>query len=612
MLPARPSRFPLSRVDLLILALLSILLVLVFHRVSFADFVPFDDDIEITSNSHIQGLNPTNLTWMFTDTQLTQRYTPLSWIVWALLFRGFGLNPMAFHLEALVVHLLNTCLVYLLVRAILFRWQNVQPRAPTPAFALQLSLAAGLGTALWALHPLRVEVVAWATQVRFAEATLFMLLAILAYFRATDQTPDQHSLLRSKWFWAAVCASMSSVLFYPVGIGLPLILLLLDVLPLRRIDPQNFNWKSWLRLGLEKIPFLIVPIFVAIMTILGRINVSGFWHKPATLADFSITARIMQAGYIFIYYLWKPFDTMSLSPVYTTLVKCDPWSAPFIASVLAVIGITLAAIFTRRRWPLLAVLWFSHLILIMPMGGYFEHPHYSNDRYAYLQGILGAIIVAIIIIPLWKHLPSASRFLATIVFLMLVLTLSLFSHFQTYFWRNGETLFNHMIVELGDDPYREDIYWRLGKYYLQQHNYPAALAAADQTLKIVPNHPIAWNIIITTLRHSDNYPAIEAALREALKYDSKIEWYLWLNEAILKQGRDAEARQNLETTLLDNPDSPNEIALRLLLAQVLLHQNHPDLATAQLRLVLQKEPENSAAQQLLDSMQRATTTSPAE
>src|SRR5208337_2050643 len=100
------------------------------------------------------------------------------------------------------------------------------------------------------------------------------------------------------------------------------------------------------------------------------------------------------AAYVFAYYLWKPFDILHTSPVYTTLMRIEPLAPTFLVSTLLVAGITLFVVFAWRSFPALACVWLVHLLLIFPFGGYFDYPHYTNDRYAYLDGVLWSLLLA--------------------------------------------------------------------------------------------------------------------------------------------------------------------------------------------------------------------------
>jgi hypothetical protein len=471
--PARWFRWTLA-------VMLCVLCAGTFARVAGSQFVAFDDDIEITKNPHIQGLGASNLAWMFTDVQQTQRYTPLAWGVWAAIYHVWVLNPAPFHVVGLVLHVCNTLLVYLLLMRIL---RKLFARDPPERRTANACFAA-LGASLWALHPLRVEVVGWATQVRFAEATFFALLCVLAYFEAAQQQPQRP--WRSGWYWMSVAAFAVSLLFYPSGVGVVIVLMAADIIPLRRVSPQTPSFRKIGRLFAEKIPFIAPALFVAAMTIYGRFATQGIFHGPARMETFGLESRTMQALYIVTYYLWKPLVPFHVSPVYTQLVSFHPMAWPFVLSALSVVVITAAAVMLWRRLPGVMLLWISHVALVLPFGGYFEHPHYPSDRYSYLQGIVGSVAVAVVFGWLWHEGKRMAVRVGMAAGIGAIALFAVLSSLQTRIWQDSASLFTSIIAALGDDPYRADIQWRLASVYVDDNRPAEALPLLQSSLHIDP------------------------------------------------------------------------------------------------------------------------------
>ena len=125
------------------------------------------------------------------------------------------------------------------------------------------------------------------------------------------------------------------------------------------------------------------------------------WAPWPTLEQFPLDARAAQAGYIWAYFAWKPLVPLHLAPVYTTLVSFRPSDALFVASVLGVGLVTVWLFFLRRRMPGLFALWLFHLVLLVPVLGLTEHPHYANDRYGHLPALLWSIALAVGVVQLW-------------------------------------------------------------------------------------------------------------------------------------------------------------------------------------------------------------------
>ena len=573
---------------------LSLLSLVTFRGVLRADFVPFDDDIEILGNAHIQqGINSQSLRWMFTDTRQTERYTPLSWLTWTILYTIWGANPLAFHMMAWLIHALNTVLVFFVLEVILGR---AMARAPPR----EVLVAAAMGAALWSVHPLRVEVVGWITQVRFAEATTFALLATFFYVKAIERFPT--SPIRTGAFWCSVAAYGISLLFYPIGIGLVVVFWLLDGQLFQRYGHAPAAWRRALHLVLEKIPFFIPAFFVAAMTIFGRVAASGDFDAPVALAQFGWAHRVMQAVYIYIHYIWKPLAVGHITPIYTTLVSFDPWTPAFVLSFAAVLGLTVTALLLWRRLAAFAVIWFSYLALILPFGGYMEHPHYPSDRYSYLAGVLwigGAMAVGLAWWPKWR---SVLRPWALGGAMAGLLALALLANTYTQNWENGEYLFKYVISDLGTDPYVVDLHVRLSWYYLTNGRFAECGQQIDRALTMQPHHAQAL--------HVKGMLLLKLAERGQAAQRPAGEWrpmYLQAAHVLEQEFQQTAAFNTLLTigysytmarewdralTALTNAVrmNPQHVDAHLLLGTALAQAGHRDQAAEQLEIAIQLAP----------------------
>ncbi|MDB6028951.1 MAG: hypothetical protein JWM68_5174 [Verrucomicrobiales bacterium] len=448
--------------------------VAVFSPVYQADFVHWDDDLNITGNPHIQKLNGENLRWMFTDFSFMRRYVPMSWLTWGLTCHFFGLNPRAFHLEGLLLHAINAVLLFFLLKKLLSYSRKEES-------ADQSTLAAALGAFLWAIHPLRVEVVAWANCQMYAQSLLFVLLATFVYLRATSAP----SANKNRLILLSAFLFLLSLLTYPTAIAFVVVLLVMDVFLLGRLpmDPRRWLAKDSRSVLLEKIPFVVATLAVAGVTLWARAHMTDFWKVADRIDGFSWPSRIAQAFYIWAYYVWKPWVSFEWSPVYTQLVSFGVTDWPFIVSSLAVIGITIWLVAKRARWPWALALWICHLALLVPMLGLTEHPHYPNDRYNYLAAIIGSLLVALFV----RMLPANRRTKVIAAFLVFGTMLAAFSFQQTKIWRNSNVLFSTVIQKLGNDPYRADIYWRLGKTFAAENDFARAIPNYQKSLELFPS-----------------------------------------------------------------------------------------------------------------------------
>jgi tetratricopeptide (TPR) repeat protein len=442
---------------------------LVFRRSLGGAFLQWDDDINVVNNPHVHALGWANLRWMFSDVQYMRRYLPLGWLRWAADYAAFGPDPRPFHLGNLLFHAADAALLFAAIRALLRRGSAAAAASP-----LAVDLCAALGALSWAIHPLRAEAVAWISTGQYCQAVCFLLLSLLAYLAAADRA--RAPLLRA----AALAAYAASLLSYPAALGYPAALLVLDALVLGRCREPG----GWRRVLWEKVPYAVVTAIVLAATLASRYGARGIWTPPPTLAQFGLGARLMQAAYVWAYFLWKPLLPFHLAPVYTTLVAFDPLSWPFVASALGVLGLTAVLIWRRRRWPAALAAWLCHLVLLVPMLGLTEHPHYASDRYVYLASLGGSAALAGALLWLWPR--PARRWTALAAAVLLLGCAARASAAQVAIWRDSETLFQAMLARLGPDPYRYDILLRLGRLREGDGRLPAAEGAFRQALGARP------------------------------------------------------------------------------------------------------------------------------
>jgi tetratricopeptide (TPR) repeat protein len=452
----------------------------VFSRALLADFVKWDDDISVYQNPHIQGLDWEHLRWMFTDASYALRYEPLNWLSYALIYQFGGLKPFGYHLANLVLHCLNTVLLFAVIRRLL----GAASTAENVAGQLELiTFPAALGTLLWALNPLRVEPVAHVTDLRYCLLLFFLLVSLWSYLRA-HQTGSGDTAPRF-FNWCSLAAFALSMLSLPFAFAYAAVLLVVDWYPLRRFEGCTHWWLDGRarKVLLEKIPFLVLGGLL-FATFFARVNPTGIWAAQPAAGVSNPFEQGMQALYVWAYYAWKPWVPFHLSPLYTTLVNFNPNSWPFWSSAALVVGITALLVRRRNQLPWAFALWVSHLVLLVPALGLTERPHYAVDRYDYLPGLVWAVAIAaalqkISTRPRWR-LAGMTCAVALALFWG---TLSLQ---QTQVWQNSIALFEYMIPELGNDPSRASIYWRLGWAYVQQGKTQKAVEQYQTSLRIQP------------------------------------------------------------------------------------------------------------------------------
>jgi hypothetical protein len=494
---AEPDR-QLGRTSFLIFIALFTFTFALFSTSLHGRFVRWDDDINITQNPNVQGIDGARLAWMFTDLQQALRYKPLSWLTWAALYEVGGLNPAIFHLGNVLFHSLNVGLLFLLITKILRLGSTGSSDK-----RLGMSVAA-VAALLWAIHPLRVEPVGWITGLPYCQSLFLLLLSVFCYLQS--HLGMQSDRPHRGWYWGSVVFFGLALLSYPVVIGAGAIFLLIDVCPLRRIEVRSL-WRGAVarRIWMEKVPYFLFAAGFVLLALWARVNASGTWSRPLTLAEFGPASRIAQAFYVWSYFLWKPLAPLNLSPVYTTLLKFSPTDWPFVLSTAIVVGVTLLLVWQRKRWPAAFILWLCHLCVLVPVLGLTEHPHYPSDRYCYIASVVWFMALAVALMFLVKR--PVYRRPVWISCAGLATAFALTSLQQIHVWQNTDTLFKHMIAKIDSPLWRAHLQTRWGTLLAGEERFDEAAVQLSAALEAVPGraglHQRLADILAAQNKHSE-------------------------------------------------------------------------------------------------------------
>ena len=426
-------------------------------------FLYWDDNHNIVFNERVHSLNAENLKWMFFDVGPDIRYKPLGWLAWGMVATVFGVDPFGFHLANLFLHLVNTVLVFLLLKRICLL---VKPDK-SPDARDRLPLLAAAGSLLWALHPMRVEPVAWISCLPHHLCLAFILGATLAYLNLDFSK----SVWRQRGYWIGALLFGYALLVFPLPLGYPAVWLALNVFPLKRIrldSPATILDKESWRVWTEVAVLIVIAVGFLALQLHFRYVTQGGFDPPKTLAQFPLEERAMQGMYVWAFYLWRLVFPVYLAPVYMDLIPVEPTGLKFVASAVILTVLIGVIIARRRQMPAAAAVMIAHLGILVPVLGLTEKPHFPGDRYAIIDGV---ILTAGIIGWLWCGARDWRRWtMVGIVVLGLMVARG-----QAYLpvWRDDVAMFRTQAQQI-PDPYRSTALMRLGWALHNQGEYAEA------------------------------------------------------------------------------------------------------------------------------------------
>jgi len=470
------------------------------------DFVSWDDDINFTDNPNFRGLGWSQIRWAFTTFHLGA-YQPLAWLALELQFVVGGLSPVVYHLVSWLLHALNAALVYRLLVALLARAGG---DASDASDLRRTSWCAAAGALLWALHPLRAEAVAWASCQPYLLATMFALLATLAYLRVADGGRTR------QWWLATLGLYLAAVLAKAEAIPLPLVWLVLDVYPLQRMGGAAgwFGSRRVRRVWAEKLPFLAVALGAAIAAVAAR----AYGHQLASLEMTGVGPRVANAAAAVWLYLGKTLAPWTLSPFYPRPPElARGLAAPLYAvAASAAIAVTLLLVRFARRVPALCAAWIAYLVFLLPHAGLVRIGNQLGaDRYTYLSSICFAAAIAGGLGWLARAATPARRRALIGSVAAAALVLAVLAARQTDVWDDSESLWSFTYERSGAASGHVANNW--GAVLIGQRRYVDAVEVLSRAVKLSPRNSKAFHNLAIALSMTGADAAAATALAEAAR-----------------------------------------------------------------------------------------------
>jgi hypothetical protein len=478
------SRRPtIRRGDLLVCALLISATAALYAPVLDYDFVRFDDPRCVSENPHIEtGLTLQTVAWSFTSAYMSN-WHPLTWLSHALDLELYGVDPRGHHATNAVLHVLNTLLLFGVLRSMTGQvWRS------------------GFVAGLFALHPLHIESVAWVSERKDVLSAFFGLLSTWAYVRYTRLGGDRRQLI-------VVGLLFLGLLSKPMLVTLPFLFLLLDYWPLERWGPPGPRGKgssqpskageaiaasggpSWRQLLLEKVPFLIAAATVSAFTVMaqrsgGALRASDVIPLPLRLANAPVS---------YLRYLAKTIWPTDLSVHYPhpnlPIIGGVPWAAWQVAGAVAVLALISVVVVRLHRQRYLLIGWLWYLGMLVPAIGIVQvGAQAMADRYSYLP-IIGLFIaftwgVGDAVKALSARLPLLRLALAPAAVIVLSAYAALsWNHLPT--WRNSVTLFEQGLRVAPNDTIMLN---NLGNEFVERGRLEEAILQYRRSIEVAPRH----------------------------------------------------------------------------------------------------------------------------
>lgn len=521
-----PEKKPVFEITIILLLILSSLVV--YGQVREFDFVHFDDTVYVSQNKAIQqGLTVDSVIWALTTVHAAN-WHPVTWLSHMTDYRLFGLNPGMHHMTSVFLHIINSMLLFFIFRKMTGNlWQSA------------------MIAALFALHPLHVETVAWVSERKDVLSTLFWMLTMRTYLAYVEQPSGRR-------YAAVVLFFVLGLMSKPMLVTLPFVLLLLDYWPLNRIAFRPWSEQSGIKqlalaapLVREKIPLFILVILSSVITYYAQQK----GEAVAPLDVIPMAERITNAIAAYVGYIGKAVYPVHLACLYPHPGMLPWWKVA--GSGLLIAAISAAAFGSARKHPYVIVGWLWYLGTLVPVIGIVQVGSQAMaDRYTYVP-VVGLFLIIVWGVPeLFKKWGYGKKALA-VGSVVALCVLMLLARQQAGYWKNSITLFERALEVTNDN-------------YTMHYNLANVLARDDQgavddeaavrhyleTLRIKPNFADAHNNLANLYMVKGRLDAAIEQYVKVLEIDPGYEGVHYnLGIAAFRQGRAREAADHFKLAL---------------------------------------------------------------
>ncbi len=469
------------------------MVVLIFIQTSSHEFLNYDDNTYLTANPNIiKGISYNSVKWAFT-TGYEANWHPLTWLSHLLDFELYGLAPKGHHLTNVILHAINSLLLFLILSKL------------TSTIYRSFFVAV-----LFAVHPLHVESVAWAAERKDLLCAFFWMISIHLYVRYIERPlPDRYLVLIAAFAMGLMCK--------PMIVTLPLTLLIIDFWPLRRAavptaapEQKTLHQSAWpLSYLHEKIPLLLIAAVSSVITF--RVQEKAESVNPMNLHHFFLNGGNAALSYIkYIIYMFWPFRLAVFYPFVEGTITLTNVSI----AVVLIVAITVLAIVCRGRFPYLISGWLWYFVTLLPVIGIVRIGRQAiADRYTYIPLIGLFIVVVWGLSDIFTVLQFRTKQIA--MFVIAVIAVLMFISFrQVGYWQNSYTLFRHAVEVTDKNCVSQN---NLGEALINMGKFDEAYPYIIESIRIKPDFEVAYNNLGILYFNRGRFEDAQEAFQTAIK-----------------------------------------------------------------------------------------------
>jgi tetratricopeptide (TPR) repeat protein len=508
----------MKRRDLIVAALLAAACLAVFGQAAHFDFINYDDNAYVTENPNVTG-GPTvsNVVWAFTTIDYFY-WQPVTWVSHMVDCRVFGVTPAGPHVVNILLHVLNSILLFLVLRRMMGR-PLANARGSVSGVREDGFWRCAVLAALFALHPLRLESVVWISERKDVLSTFFLLVMLWAYLEFVER-PSRPRYL------AVLAAFALGLMSKPMLITAPVLLLILDWWPLRR------------RAFADKAPLFLMAAITLGITYLGTARLQAInWAAGMPLGH-----RIANAMVNYLAYIELTIWPHNLAILYPYRLSIPPWQP--VAAAIAIVAISAAAWRLRRSRPYLLAGWLWFALGILPPIGIVQMGRQAMaDRFMYVP-LIGLGLMAV-----WGlgDVLRERRVLAAALAGGAIAACAAVSLAHVGTWRDSVAVFSNAVTVTRDNPGAQHY---LGAALDDLGRYDEALAHHAESVRLDPTYYIAQNCYALDLERRGDWAAAAEHFGEAVRYFpnyAEARFHMGLN--LKRLGRAQEGREQLQAAL---------------------------------------------------------------